>query len=161
MVGACIELCVGQALLLKHQRRCFRRSLHLTLEQLVETNVRGVSPGRVVPIDQELAALTIGLIIWALGAGTVLSFNVLSEFKFLKGTIFENLDHLTINIMLPLGGLMIAVFAGWVLCRNSTSDELRGAGMAFRLWRFLVRYVAPIGILFVFFKSVGLLPDLS
>ena len=111
--------------------------------------------------SRELAAMTIGLIIWGLGVGTVLSFNVLSEFKFLKGTIFENLDHLTINIMLPLGGLLIAVFAGWVLCRNSTADELRYAGTAFKLWRVLVRYVAPIGILFVFLKSVGLLPDLS
>jgi NSS family neurotransmitter:Na+ symporter len=107
------------------------------------------------------AAVMIGLSIWTLGLGTVLSFNVLSEFKFWRGTIFDNLDHLTINIMLPLSGLLIAVFAGWVMCRNSSADELGGAGTSFKIWRFLVRYVAPIGILFVFLKSVGIIPELS
>lgn len=103
------------------------------------------------------AAVMIGVAIWALGLGTVLSFNVLAEFKFLQGTIFDNLDYLTINVMLPLGGLLIAVFAGWVMCRNSSAEELGGAGTIYKLWRFLVRYVAPIGILFVFLKAVGLL----
>jgi NSS family neurotransmitter:Na+ symporter len=107
------------------------------------------------------AALVIGGSIWAIGLGTVFSFNILADFTFLKGTIFDNLDHLTINIMLPLAGLLIAIFAGWVMCRNSTADELGGAGTSYKLWRFLVRFVAPIGILFVFLKSAGLLPDLS
>ena len=107
------------------------------------------------------ATIMIGLLIWAIGIGTVLSFNVLSGFKFLKGTIFDNLDHLTINIMLPLGGVLITVFAGWVLCRNSTADELGGSGTMYKLWRILARYVAPIGIVFIFLKAVGLLPDLS
>ena len=107
------------------------------------------------------AAVMIGLLIWAFGFGTALSFNVLSEFKFLRGTIFDNLDYLTINIMLPLGGVLIIVFAGWVMCRNSTSDELGSSGTLYKLWRVLARFVAPIGILFVFLKAVGLLPDLS
>ncbi|MGI9272527.1 MAG: sodium-dependent transporter [Woeseiaceae bacterium] len=107
------------------------------------------------------AALITGLSIWALGLGTVFSFNILANFTFFKGTIFDNLDFLTINVMLPLGGLLIAVFAGWVMCRNSSADELGGAGTTYKLWRFLVRFVAPIGILFVFLKAVGLLPDLS
>jgi len=107
------------------------------------------------------AAVMIGLLIWAVGVGTVLSFNALSEFKFLRGTIFDNLDHLTINIMLPLGGVLITFFAGWVMCRNSTADELGSAGALYKFWRFLARFVAPIGILFVFLKAVGLLPDLS
>jgi NSS family neurotransmitter:Na+ symporter len=107
------------------------------------------------------AATLIGLFIWTLGLGTVLSFNVLADFKFWRGTIFDNLDHLTINIMLPLGGVLIAVFAGWIMCRNSTADELGGAGTFYKLWRLLARYVAPIGILFVFLKIVGLMPNLS
>ena len=107
------------------------------------------------------AAVMIGLLIWAAGFGTALSFNVLSEFKILRGTIFDNLDYLAINIMLPLGGLLIVTFAGWVMCRNSTADELGGAGVIYKLWRVLARYVAPIGILFIFLKAVGLLPDLS
>ena len=107
------------------------------------------------------AALMIGLTIWAIGVGTVLSFNVLANFTFLRGTIFDNLDHLTINIMLPLGGVLITFFAGWIMCRNSTADELGSSGTMYKLWRILARFVAPIGILFVFLKAVGLLPELS
>lgn len=107
------------------------------------------------------AALIIGLGIWAMGFATVLSFNELADFKFLRGTLYDNLDYLTINVMLPLGGLLIAIFAGWVMCRNSSSEELGGSGATYKFWRLLVRYVAPIGILFVFLKAVGLLPDLS
>lgn len=107
------------------------------------------------------AAVIVGIGIWALGFASVLSFNVLADFTFGKGTIFDNIDHLTSNIMLPLGGVLIAMFAGWVMCRNSTADELGGAGTTYKIWRFLTRYVAPIGILFVFLKAVGLLPELS
>ena len=107
------------------------------------------------------AAVMVGGLIWALGFGTVLSFNVLADFRFGKGTIFDNLDHLTNNIMLPLGGLLIAVFAGWVMCRNSTAEELGGAGTIYRVWRFLARYVVPVGVTFVFLKSVGLIPELG
>jgi NSS family neurotransmitter:Na+ symporter len=107
------------------------------------------------------AAILVGLLIWAVGFGTVLSFNVLADFKFYKGTIFDNVDHLTSNIMLPLGGVCIAVFAGWIMCRNSSAEELGGVGTVYRVWRFLTRIVAPIGVLFVFLKAVGLLPGLS
>ena len=100
------------------------------------------------------AAVMTGLLIWLLGFGSVLSFNVLAEFKFLAGTIFQNVDYLTSNIFLPLGGLLIVVFAGWVMCRNSTSDELGSAGAWYRAWRFLARFVAPIGILFVLVNAV-------
>jgi len=107
------------------------------------------------------AAVMIGLLIWAVGFGTVLSFNELADTTFWRGTIFDNLDHLTLNIMLPLGGLLIVIFAGWVMCRNSTAEELGGAGAIYKLWRFLARIVAPFGILLVFLKAVGLLPDLA
>lgn len=107
------------------------------------------------------AAFIVGLLIWALGFGTVLSFNVLSDFTFYKGTIFDNVDHLTSNVMLPLSGVFITIFAAWIMCRNSSADELGGAGSTYTTWRFLARYVAPIAILFVFLKAVGMLPDFS
>ena len=100
------------------------------------------------------AAVMTGLLIWLLGFGSVLSFNVLADFKFLAGTIFDNVDYLTSNIFLPLGGLLIVVFAGWVMCRNSTSDELGSSGTWYRAWSFLARFVAPIGILFVLANAI-------
>lgn len=103
------------------------------------------------------AALLIGGIIWSIGIATVLSFNVLSEFTFFRGTLYQNIDYVTSNLMLPLGGLLIAVFAAWVMCANSSSDELGGAGTSYRLWRFLARFVAPGLILVIFLQSAGIL----
>ena len=100
------------------------------------------------------ATVMTGLTIWFLGMGSVLSFNVLSDVTFLAGTIFDNVDYLTSNIMLPLGGLLIVIFAGWVMCRNSTADELGSSGVLFKAWRLLARFIAPIGILLVLINAV-------
>ena len=100
------------------------------------------------------AAMLVGGSIWLLGIGSVLSFNVLSDVTFLAGTIFDNIDYLTSNIILPLGGLLITIFAGWIMCRNSTADELGGSGSIYKIWRLLARYVAPVGILFVLYNAV-------
>ena len=100
------------------------------------------------------AAITIGGLIWFIGLGSVFSFNLLAEYRFLAGSIFDNLDYLTSNIMLPLGGLLITIFAGWVMCRNSTAEELGGAGFVFKAWRLLARFLAPIGILIVLINAI-------
>ena len=103
------------------------------------------------------AAILVGGLIWLIGLGTALSFNLLSGLVFFRGTIYDNVDYMTSNIMLPLGGLLIAIFAGWVMCRNSSADELGGAGRHYRAWRFLARFVAPAAILVVFFQAIGLI----
>ena len=107
---------------------------------------------------RQQAAIIIGFVIWAIGLGSVFSFNLLSgqEYQFLAGTIFDNVDYLTSNVMLPLGGLIIAIFAGWVMCRNSTADELGGAGTTYKVWRILTRFVAPVGILFILLQAIGI-----
>ena len=105
---------------------------------------------------RSVAASLVGLVIWALGFLTVLSFNVLSGFTFLKGTFFDNLDFLTSNIMLPLGGLAITVFCGWVMCTSASASELDPeVGSGYKAWRFLARYVAPVAVVLVFLNAIG------
>ncbi len=108
-------------------------------------------------LTRNRAALTVGLIIWVLGFLTVLSFGPWAQFRFLNGTIFDNIDYLTNNIMLPLGGLAIVTFAGWAMARNSTADELDPeAGTGYRLWRVTARYVAPVAVVLVLLNALGL-----
>nr|VFK15667.1 MAG: neurotransmitter:Na+ symporter, NSS family [Candidatus Kentron sp. LPFa]VFK31304.1 MAG: neurotransmitter:Na+ symporter, NSS family [Candidatus Kentron sp. LPFa] len=114
------------------------------------------------------AALFAGLCAWVLGLATVFSFNLWAEFKrwvefdFWEKTPFDLLDYLTSNIMLPLGGLLFALFAGWKMARASTREELGvGDGVGFKLWRFLVRYVSPVGIGLVLLHSMGILEPLG
>ena len=108
--------------------------------------------------SRRTAAMVIGVIIWAMGFLTVFSFNLLSDFRFLGGTLFDNIDHLASNILLPLGGLFITIFAGWVMCKNSSSEELDiGTGPAYGAWRALARWLAPAAVLIVFLHATGLL----
>ena len=70
----------------------------------------------------------------------------------------EDPGALRCSFLLPLGGLFITIFAGWVMCKNSTAEELDiGTGAAYRWWRFLARWVAPAAVLLVFLHATGLL----
>jgi NSS family neurotransmitter:Na+ symporter len=107
------------------------------------------------------ASVWIGGFTWFVGLGTVFSFNIWEDktmsipYLFDNLTFFDVLDYLTANIMLPLGGLFIAVFAAWVMHENSTRDELATYGWMYKLWRFLVRYITPVAVIVVFLKAVG------
>jgi NSS family neurotransmitter:Na+ symporter len=107
------------------------------------------------------AALLVGTIIWALGLLTVMSFGPWSDFRFLHGTIYDNIDYLTNNIMLPIGGFAIVVFAGWFMAKNSTADELDpAAGTMFKLWRFCARWITPTAIVLVMLNALEVLPKI-
>jgi len=104
------------------------------------------------------ACIWSGLVTWLVGIGTVLSFNIASDIKFYDKTFFDVLDYLTANIMLPLGGLSIAVFAGWVMTKEVTKEELNfNKPAVFKAWLFLVKYVSPVAVVIVFLKAVNLI----
>jgi NSS family neurotransmitter:Na+ symporter len=107
------------------------------------------------------AAVWIGAFTWFVGLGTVLSFNLWKDktltipYIFENLTFFDTLDYLTANIMLPLGGLFIALFAGWVMREESTSEEMDTHPVLYKTWRFLVRFITPVAVIVVFLKAVG------
>jgi NSS family neurotransmitter:Na+ symporter len=111
------------------------------------------------------AAVFAGLATWLFGLLTVFSFNIWSEVKLLSmfpvfrdSTIFGLLDYLTANIMLPLGGLLIAVFAARAMSRESSMEELAmGDRFFYPLWRFLLRYITPVAVIVVFLNAIGIL----
>ncbi len=105
------------------------------------------------------AATWCGFATWFMGLGTVLSFNAWSGYTLWGKTFFDLLDFLTSNIMLPLGGLAIAVFAAWVMKTSSTADELALAenGVAYTSWRILVRFVTPLAVVLIFLYAIGAL----
>ncbi|HSI96691.1 MAG: sodium-dependent transporter, partial [Methylophilaceae bacterium] len=76
-------------------------------------------------ITRRKAALLVAGVDWALGVAVVLSFNEWKDVKLLFGlNIFDTLDKLTANILLPMGGLMMAIFAGWVMKTQHVREEL-------------------------------------
>lgn len=103
------------------------------------------------------ASVVAGLATWLTGIGTVLSFNKWSDYRLFDKTFFDLLDYLTANIMLPLGGLAIAIFAAWLMSKKATQDELDlGDTAGYQIWRILVRYVAPVAVAVVFLNVIGL-----
>jgi NSS family neurotransmitter:Na+ symporter len=92
---------------------------------------------------------------WLLGLGSVLSFNIWSDIKMAGFTFFDFLDFLTANIMLPLSGLLIALFVGYVMKRELVDFEMQGtASMVMKLWRATLRYIAPVAISAVFAMGI-------
>ena len=84
---------------------------------------------------------------------TVLSFNVWAEWfplsfipGFARSTWFDLIDHLTSNVLLPIGGFGIAIFVGWAVPRSMIGSELGLGKAALGALYVLLRYVVPAGI---------------
>ena len=99
-------------------------------------------------LNRKTSAAIVTSCIWLLGIGSVLSFNIWAEVKPVAGkTIFDLVDYLTANLMMPIGGMLIAIFAGWYMRRSTLADELQiSSSWLFQTWRFLIRTVVPLAI---------------
>ncbi len=91
-------------------------------------------------------------ILAALSFGLLSDFHPLGSIKIFEGkTFFDLFDYLVTNIMMPLGGILIAVFTGWIVKKRFSRDELFDGQdtIAYRAWLFLVRFLAPAILAFV------------
>ena len=91
-----------------------------------------------------LATVGLSLLCWLGGVASIYS----SE-------VFDRLDYLTANIMLPLGGLLIALFVGWKLGYTRVRKEIDGLSTGlFNLWFISLRFIAPAGVLVIFYQGI-------
>lgn len=107
-------------------------------------------------VSRAKASVISGGAIWALGVSVALSFNSWSDVKIFDKTIFNFLDYLTANLMLPIGGFCIAVFAGWMMHQKDVRNELNLPDQQYEIWKFLVSYIAPAAVFIVFLHVLGL-----
>ncbi|MCX2981057.1 sodium-dependent transporter [Halieaceae bacterium IMCC14734] len=106
--------------------------------------------------DRHKSALLVVVVIAAISSISVLSYNVLSDFTIYGRDLNGVLDYFSNQILLPLGGLMIALFVGWFLSREMLTEELgfRSQRM-FALWHFLLRYLVPPAVLIIFVRGIA------
>ncbi|WP_236014176.1 sodium-dependent transporter [Marinobacterium alkalitolerans] len=103
------------------------------------------------------ASVLSGSGIWLLSLGTVFSFNIGADWTLAGKTFFESLDYLVSGWMLPLGGLLMALFTAWVMKPDATAQELGGDSAGYRLWRVLIRYLVPTVIMIIFLQAIGII----
>ena len=105
------------------------------------------------------AAVAVGGVSWSLGVLAALSFNLLADVHPLGGlpifagkTFFDLFDFIVVNLMMPIGGILVAVFAGWLMKKQYSLDELYGGRPTpgYTAWRVLVRYLAPLVLVGIF-----------
>lgn len=109
-----------------------------------------------------VACLVFGSLAWLLGLASLFSFNLWSDFyplaavnRFSEATIFDLLDYLTANLLLPLGGIFIAVFLGWRVKPTVLAEELSfGRPALFKVWLWTIRVVVPLAIIGVFYSGL-------
>src|SRR5690606_24130812 len=108
-------------------------------------------------ISRRQAATVVGAVVWLLGFLTVLSFGAWSDLRFLRGTLFDNIDYLTNNIMLPLGGFGIVVFEGWLSSSRRMADRTDPSDApVYRMRHFAARFVALVAVVLIILNAVDM-----
>ena len=102
------------------------------------------------------AAIGLGSIAWILGIFSALSFNLLSDFTPIgEKNFFDSMDFLSNQVLLPLGGVFIAIFVGWVMKRNNVIEELNlKDGLLIKIWFFLLKFLSPLMVGLIFILAV-------
>jgi len=100
------------------------------------------------------AAMVVGAVA-TLSVLSVLSYNSFSEYQMFGRDLNGLLDYFSNQILLPLGGLLIAVFVGWFVSREVAAEELGFASSRmFAIWHFLLRYAVPPAVLIIFIMGI-------
>lgn len=95
-----------------------------------------------------------------IGLTTIFSFNILSDFRlsdngvFADKTLFDAKDYVTSNILMPLGGLLIVAFAGWIVPAKTSREHFGGTAWMHTIWLWLSRLIAPLGVIWVFISNL-------
>ncbi|RMF71226.1 MAG: sodium-dependent transporter [Alphaproteobacteria bacterium] len=107
-------------------------------------------------ISRPVAALACGGAAWVIGAAAALSFNIWKDVHplvFLPGFetrgIFDTLDYAIASLLLPVNGMLIALFVGWVVPQTVLKVEVGMPPVIQRLWRLFLKVLAPLAILAV------------
>ena len=110
-------------------------------------------------VSRRVGATVITCTVAVLGTLCALSFGPLSGITLFDMNIFELFDEFSGSILLPLSGMLIAIFAGWALDRQLYRDEISNHGEIkapyFKALIICLRYVAPVAVCVVFFDKLG------
>lgn len=93
-------------------------------------------------------------IIFIVGIPSALSYGILSDFTILNRNFFDFMDYITSSFMMPIGALLISLFAGYHYSKQISREELQASPIIYTIWLFIVRFVAPIAIITIFITKI-------
>ena len=106
-------------------------------------------------LSRPVATFYTGASAWLLGIGSALSFNVWKDVHIINGwNFYEIIDNLVSLVLMPAGGLLLALFAGWFMQRQFSVNELQMSATAYQIWQVLIRFVAPIAVFIIFYTAI-------
>ena len=112
-------------------------------------------------MKRNVATIFATVLITLLGIICSLSMGIFSHYKFLGNNVFDLLDKFSANILLPIGGMFIALFIGWFLGKFKVFKEVAHGGSLkgwfLSTYMFLVKFIAPLAIFVVFLKGTKIL----
>lgn len=104
------------------------------------------------PATAFLAALC-----FIVGIPSALSFNLLADWTILgERSFFDSVDLIASNYLLPLSGLLIAIYVGWFWNGTKGKEELLAgnASWVYPVWHFMIRFVSPLAVAVVLYAKV-------
>lgn len=109
-------------------------------------------------ISRFKALVFIGIVVFILGLGCILSFSSAygEHFSFFGLSFFDNLDKLTSNFMLPLGALASAIFVGFFVDKENIYKVFSKfmSKIVFEIWYFLLKFIAPLAIVIIMLNQI-------
>ncbi|HKI88630.1 MAG TPA: hypothetical protein VKA38_06335, partial [Draconibacterium sp.] len=112
-------------------------------------------------LNRKIATIFATALITLLGIICSLSMGTFKDYTFFGMNIFDLIDWISANMMLPLGGLFISLFVGWKFGRKKVRAEIEKGGtikeVFLSVFMFLVKIIAPIAVAIVFLNGIGIL----
>ena len=107
-------------------------------------------------LSRKRSAEIISFFIWVLGIGSALSFNTWSDVDIILGKNFlDSMDFIANQILLPLGGMLIAIFVGWFMKKELITNEVGYVNpIIYKLWRFFIKFIAPASVALIFISQI-------
>lgn len=103
------------------------------------------------------ATAFLALLCFVVGIPSALSYNILGDWTFLGDrAFFDSIDLIASNYLLPISGLLIAIYVGWFWKKEEDKKELLSTSpeWVYNLWHFMIRYVSPLAVAVVLYAKV-------
>ena len=109
-------------------------------------------------LTRKQSAIVISILCWVIGIGTATGFNIFSVVDSSGESInpfLNTMELISVQILQPLGGMLIAIFIGWFMNESLIKNEIPQINpFLYSIWRFFIKYVAPLSVAFIFISQI-------